>query len=449
MTSTVATPELALVKKFLGIELEAVPRLPSNELVKIEDLEIDVICHDYIAEPDATATPTALGTWVRSYGLWSRDNTLLGTLFTWFERLASIPAWYWLGHPCKWAKEGLLGRNRAVRQPLQCHALQVESRDVPQTFARDFRLFDRLSIIYGGNFRGSIVLNYMLGILASGTVLFSLTVGRAIAPEHADSSVSVSTYIEIACLAAIAFVYLRGYTPDSAEIAPSMLPRIGSQRWHQRWLEYRVLAERFRYADMLLPLGKSVPQRLSIAPENSANKMWHHRYFKWRVADAVVPVTKALAYRKQVLALMIEQEHYHARNFERRGAIAHRLHRIAGICFALGLSICVLDNWVLEQHRDISLFCAALFPVLAAAIHGTLANTEYTKVAENSGDVAQEIHALVERLMQVPMPQPNVDADAAGLADVHDIVLEFAGTVINEATGWRSMLRDKNVPLAG
>jgi hypothetical protein len=142
--------------------------------------------------------------------------------------------------------------------------------------------------------------------------------------------------------------------------------------------------------------------------------------------------------------LMIEQEHYHARNFVNRGAIAHRLHRLAGICFAGGLLICIVEYWV---GSDVTLFLAALLPVVAAAIHGVLANTEYTKVAENSGDVAQEIHALVERLLKVPAPPPEALATVDGLDDVREIVLEFARTVINEATGWRSMLRDKNVPL--
>jgi len=31
---------------------------------------------------------------------------------------------------------------------------------------------------------------------------------------------------------------------------------------------------------------------------------------------------------------------------------------------------------------------------------------------------------------------------------MRDVVLEFGATVIGEATGWRAMLRDKNVPLA-
>ena len=39
-------------------------------------------------------------------------------------------------------------------------------------------------------------------------------------------------------------------------------------------------------------------------------------------------------------------------------------------------------------------------------------------------------------------------ADQRRLAPMRDVVLELADTVIEEATGWRSMLRDKNEPLA-
>jgi hypothetical protein len=278
-------------------------------------------------------------------------------------------------------------------------------------------------------------------------VLFSLTIGRMKNSAHGEES-WIGTFIEIACLIAIGCVYFRGSTPDSTEPMPSMFPRLGRQRWHQRWLEYRVLAERFRYVDMLLPLGIDVVKSITIATKEAASKMWHHRYFEWRLANTSVSGRMVLEYRRHVLAVMIAQERYHARNFETRGAIAHRLHRIAGICFALGLLVCVLDNFVPPDYRDYSLFFAALLPVLAAAIHGTLASTEYTKVAENSGDVALEVRAYVERLLVIPLPLIDAPANGETLANVHDIVLEFAETVINEATGWRAMLRDKNVPLA-
>jgi hypothetical protein len=38
-------------------------------------------------------------------------------------------------------------------------------------------------------------------------------------------------------------------------------------------------------------------------------------------------------------------------------------------------------------------------------------------------------------------------ANKDSLAAMALIVIEFAGTAITEATGWRAMLRDKNVPL--
>ena len=157
---------------------------------------------------------------------------------------------------------------------------------------------------------------------------------------------------------------------------------------------------------------------------------------------------------------MIAQERYHASNSHKRGAIAERLHVLASCLFVAGIVVCLAEMFIefgaeelqpraciAPNHmRDAVIFFAALFPIVSAAIHGILATTEYTKVADNSGETAEAIHGLVERLKKIPAGMEP--ANPTSLEPMRDTVLEFATLAINEATGWRAMLRDKNVPLA-
>jgi len=249
-----------------------------------------------------------------------------------------------------------------------------------------------------------------------------------------------------------------------------MSPRLGTQRWHQRWLEYRLLAERFRYVDLLLPMGPKAVLAMSIASPAEAGRMWHQRYFERRLDEvagaerhdaAQAPTQTVRAYRDHALAVMAQQEEYHCDNHRRRGAISHRLHSAGKVAFFSTLLICAVEigwHFVRELHaiatltplhtddfRMTLLFLAGVFPVFSAATYAIATHAEYAKVADTSAETFERVHSLYEQLAALPVPEGDVSPTA--LASMQPIVVEFAGIAITEATGWRAMLRDKNVPL--
>lgn len=96
--------------------------------------------------------------------------------------------------------------------------------------------------------------------------------------------------------------------------------------------------------------------------------------------------------------------------------------------------------------RSLVLFLAGIAPVLSAAIHGILSTTEYTKLAQISTETAGRIYVLYETLAAIDAA--DVEATPQVLAPISAVVQQFAEEVIEEATGWKAMLRDKNLPLA-
>ena len=420
----------------------APPRLSVHERDKIRDLQDDVEYYEPQLEKE----------------------TALGCAFGHFEWFVGLPWPYWLLRPLRWFRQKFLHKRRAGRKLMACHALPKATDNSTLAFADDFFLFDRLSLIYGGQFRGSIVVNYVLGILASGILVFSLTIGSewlradALAPYRYFPT--IFSLFELFCLVLIGYIYCTGATPETEEHRPSWAPGWTWQRWHQRWLEYRLLAERFRYLDLLLPFGENEATDISIAPGGEAATMWHQRYFEWRIAKTKAATIGMADYCQHVTAVMIAQERYHAHNYLRRGTIADGLHALAVRMFLFGLLLCIVNFCIeaysgfcshcasekLELWRHWIVFLAALLPILSAAIHGILANTEYTKVADTSGEIAHRIYKLVDQFSAVPVPADWEDENA--LVPTRNVVREFVELVINEATGWRAMLRDKNVPLA-
>ncbi len=435
--------DLARIETFFALQLKHSDPLPQPERDKIEDLRDDA------AWADTQANRQRLG----------RLNWL-GRSFAGFERWAGTLR---PGGLLRKMEQLTRGETHSAEAAIKPHPVPAGTSDAPLAFAADFHLFDRLSLHYGGDFRGAVLINYLLGTLGSAAIIsfMSPPLGLEgfiewIHKTHPKLDFPYGLVLETACILSILIIFWVGRTPERAGDSPRAGRRWFGRRWHQRWLEYRVLAERFRYLELLLPFGKQFVQGPPFVPERDANRYWHNRYFIWRATDAEIETQSARQYRQRTLAVMAAQEQYHTHNHRRRGTIARRLHLIAAGLFLLSLCIGAVDlalrffNHAMPQLEQALggtlLFFAALLPVFSAAIHGVLAHTEYTKLAETSAEIAVRIHDQYEQLAAIDVAD-EVEA-ARSLEPLRDAVFAFAETAINEATGWTATLRDKNVPLA-
>jgi hypothetical protein len=132
------------------------------------------------------------------------------------------------------------------------------------------------------------------------------------------------------------------------------------------------------------------------------------------------------------------------------------LHNVAKGAFVLAVLLCLIEvllavfckrggSVMCENAHPTVLFFAAWLPVISAGSYAILTHAEYPKIAEASGEITERIAVLYEKLLKIP--GSDAAASPESLAEMAPIVVEFAGIAISEATGWRAMLRDKNVPL--
>jgi hypothetical protein len=430
---TYSLDTLALLREFAGSE--SAVGLIDDERAKLQD-----VCGD----------AARLGIGGPDYR-WPR----FGAVFSGFERMWSLR----LRH---------ISKHRALPA--------LDDRDMrdaaPRTFAGDYETFDALSVRYGALFRGSVIVNYLLGVVAVG-----LTVASVLPqPRFMFSSPKAhgfpefshyATLLELACIVCILLIYCRGRTPHpELSTDGSKSSRHGwlwwlARRWRERWLEYRLLAERFRYIELMLAISESSASQPPFYPAGGRSGHWYDEYFVWRAGSTRATQMSARKYQKQAVALMLEQVVHHDNNRDRRGSIAARLERFAVGLFFLSLVVCAAAlvvemfrlhcrscEWTAsfdDNFRSMLLFFAVLAPTVSAAIHGVLATTEYTKLAESSSETANRIASLVEK---VDAFQPgDGPASPEALGPIRNAVTDFADAAINEASGWRATLHDKNVPL--
>jgi hypothetical protein len=441
------------------IDARQVTPIPKTHFVEVLTTVCEFLGNSTAASmaPDERAKAQDLCTDLSRFATskWVRVSRAFGWLFSKFEWIFAL---------------GVAAVDRSARGfPI------IDQRDQenaqPHVFVADYHAFDKLSIVYGGLFRGSVILNYLLGVAAVAfTVASMLPLPGFVEPFAArffPDSAPYAAVAELACIVLIAAIFCYGQTPHVERSSRSVgaerrgpINRI-ARRWHERWLEYRLLAERFRYLELVLSISPGAASRPPFSPSGHASTRWYDRYFDWRAKNAAPERLTVSEYCRQAQAVMLEQIEHHDTNSLRRGSIAARLEALAAVLFMLSLVLCFTEvtielvalkmptaDWILSFNKNwksMLLFVAVLLPTVSAAIHGILATTEYIKVAESSGETADRIALLVGEIKTLPPSEQIARPDL--LEPIRKAVTAFADEAINEASGWRAMLRDKNVPL--
>lgn len=159
---------------------------------------------------------------------------------------------------------------------------------------------DHLAVYYSLVYRSTYVFNYLFAAVAVALALVGIFV-------HDATIKSYLVLVELVIIVAILVTWLHGH---------------GRQR-HQRWLEYRRLAECLRHIRILAPLGREGPigrPRRDLQAEEQDWVAWYAWSLRRLIPlpDAVVDTAYLAAVREAALSAEIAgQLDYHTRNAER------------------------------------------------------------------------------------------------------------------------------------
>ena len=301
-------------------------------------------------------------------------------------------------------------------------------------FAR--KTIDGLAVQYGRLFRSSSVSQYLVVIIG---VWVSGTIGLLV-PSLAGPSIAVQLLANALVLA------------DSALRA--------RHRWQERWLDYRVIAERlrwlgFRYA---FGLGAGRPLQSDLQTESS----WTDWYLQ-RMARALGPphgridaaaVKSAADYLTEVE--IPDQIGYHRRTFRQLGLLERRLAYAAHGALAASLLVAVLLAVVAVKAgsleavgwKPLAILLLADLPATMTGLNGLRVDADLVRLVERSAQSVALLSRIRRVILAAPRDYDHVASNMQRLASLMGSELAEWRFVIESRrsrTGWRQIGRKRSL----
>lgn len=223
------------------------------------------------------------------------------------------------------------------------------------------------------------------------------------------------------------------------------------RHWHERWLDYRHLAENLRMTRLLVLVGRvsshvQIPVHLG---KGDPRKTWFHFYLRSMVRHAGLVKTEMNdSYRKAFRNLLYEnvlgQEKYH----EGTGARCHLVHTyghgIAQVLFIVAALACVAHFWVHGTNAEPQVLFLNLgvivLPAFAGAIGAILHHGESERIARRSEALEERLEELEAEILAYGDRVPSAQ-ELGRLAE------DFSRICLAELMDWRFLFLDRPLVL--
>jgi hypothetical protein len=214
---------------------------------------------------------------------------------------------------------------------------------------------------------------------------------------------------------------------------------IGNRKlWHEKWIDYRFLAERFRSALFMALAGVDVavlkpPRHLSLS---YSPKEWIVAAFTlvWRMKPKIVSKSASFEGVKQFLleAWLKDQQKYYEKTSLHYNAKYKFMTVSTNILFSLTIVVAIFHIINVGPHslETILALLATIFPAVAASLSSIKTHRDFLRVAVRSEEMVRHLRELADRLSS---------------AKIHDeffeIVKETEDTMLHENEDWRIVVR--------
>lgn len=294
---------------------------------------------------------------------------------------------------------------------------------------------NRSALFYGDLHRSYTALNYILGTLA---VLCALLGIPSLVNGHRETA---AILLELASIGLIIFLTLRG--------------AIG--HWHERWIQYRILAERLRIARFLDLLGGgrqhfTLPAHLGTYGNPADTWVyWHYRSVSRSAGLPNIQFSSAFLQSVQAAwrdILIESQIEYHKNNEHDLSTVDHRLHWLANSLFGVTFIVCAIHFSLVNAMKHVPIWAAillitlnALLPAFGAAVAAIRNQGEFHRIAQRSRAMYEELVDLKLLLSQIAPRGEELKS-----LEIRRVIEQVARLMINETLDWRIVFQDR--PLA-
>jgi hypothetical protein len=341
---------------------------------------------------------------------------------------------------------------RIVRDLLACKgfaelrapAVRVRRSTAPAgvhpAFVPALQWADDVSAAYADAYRSAFTVCYLLGAFAVFLAVWPMAFGWEGGPHH--HAERILTMLEAATVVSVIAIFAIGKR----------------RRWHERWMESRVVTELLRQTGMLHWIGGGVP-----FPQVSAHDSSHGdpsaSWMYWHVRSTVRAIgmiggrlTEASVreIETRFAALLDEQIAYHRTAAERMHRSEHRLHALGIGLFAVTALGAMVHLFVPEAYlphlalSGIELGAACL-PALGAAMASIANHGEFGRLARRSKAMAEALSQIRQHVRSAGNLAPGaIVAMSSDRLGWH--IVRASQLMIDEFLDWQVMFKDR--PLA-
>jgi hypothetical protein len=309
-----------------------------------------------------------------------------------------------------------------------------------------------LAEYYGNLYRSAFAINYVLSAL----VVLCAFLHYALDQLKQEALGGIFIVAELALLIAIVIIYVVGRR----------------RRWHERWIDYRLLAEYLRQLFFLIPLGPGelsaphLPKYMSAGDPKNTWMYWH--YLALRREIGLVGAQFSSAYLDSVRSFLNSKDgirgqiDYHEANADRLEKLDSRFVALTKFLFSLAIMAAVIA--ALHKIQPIRIFLrvtlphwlpgswavaaialiATASPALGAALAGIRSQAEFERVKKRSRAMLQTLQRICKELSP-----PNSSDEKISLASLNLIVAEAGQLMVDELLDWRIVFKDRPLPEPG
>jgi hypothetical protein len=312
-------------------------------------------------------------------------------------------------------------------------------RPLIESLATAHREFDAVAIRFGHRYRSGFWAIYLLSAIAVLCAMMPLALGWDDLTSYMHSYAAGWVIAEILVIASVGVIYWRGHRKD----------------WQGQWLRSRTVAELISYMPLIAPLTKLDQPGSELSwygrsrllaphmatPDEVVQLCSSHELRVRDLLDGAWSDPEFLAaYARWAIGILQSQQHYHTQVARRSHVLQHRIHHLTAGLFAL-TGVAALSHLFIHS-RWISMI-TTVFPALAAAFHGALAQSEAYRLESESGRVALELQVAAD-LIRVAAES----GFASGLEELRATVCGAVSLILQEHQDWYMLVRPHHLPLA-
>ncbi len=327
----------------------------------------------------------------------------------------------------------------SIINPNQLGNQNSSINQIKQRLCYHYSWADYLANLCGDAYRSAYILCYILSAFA--VLLALLPLGLLVESIYHYHVEAVCIFSELLVVSLIVWLIF-----------------LGRKRcWHDRWIDYRVLAELIRQHRFLWILGGGHPipkQPIHLRSYGDPHRSWMFWHVFSIARETGLPSirmdSKFLSeYLKSIQKVINEQLNFHIDASQTYSHIESRLHRYGIILFIATFFSITLHGVQFIMHTEIlhayeswmTIACAGL-PSIGAALVGIKYQGEFARISKRSMAMAEHLKRLNSQVTEL---QKNLEDPTDRLVSnqIINLSLQTSKLMVYEVLDWRIVFSDR------